>query len=104
MNADYKKLLISVLLKKAKGYSYKEKTDEYAIVGGEKQLTKSKVVIKRVQPDVNAVKALLQLDTDETNVTEMTDEELFAEKIRLIKLLDDCDLSAENSDADGGAE
>ncbi len=86
--ADYKTLLVSVLLKKAKGYLYREKTDEYNVVDGKKQLVKSKVVTKRMQPDVSAVKLLLQLDVG-CDVSELSDEQLRAEKLRLIALLDD---------------
>ena len=86
--ADYKTLLVSVLLKKAKGYLYREKTDEYNVVDGKKQLIKSKVVTKRMQPDVSAVKLLLQLDVG-CDVSELSDEQLRAEKLRLIALLDD---------------
>lgn len=86
--ADYKALLTSILLKKAKGYLYREKTDEYNVVDGEKQLVKSKVVTKRMQPDVSAVKLLLQLDVG-CDLSELSDEQLRAEKLRLIALLDD---------------
>ena len=86
--ADYKTLLVSVLLKKAKGYLYREKTDEYNVVDGKKQLVKSKVVTKRMQPDVSAVKLLLQLDVG-CDVSELSDDQLRAEKLRLIALLDD---------------
>ena len=86
--ADYKTLLVSVLLKKAKGYLYREKTDEYNVVDGKKQLVKSKVVTERMQPDVSAVKLLLQLDVG-CDVSELSDEQLRAEKLRLIALLDD---------------
>ena len=81
-----KELLTKILLKKAKGYSFREKTDEYVVVDGKKQLVKSKVVTKRVQPDVNAIKALITL-TDNADVTKMTDEQLQVEKLRLIRLL-----------------
>ncbi len=81
-----KQLLIKILLKKAKGYSYKEKTDEYVVADGEKKWVKSKTVTKRVQPDVNAVKALISLDEGD-DVTKLTDEQLQVEKLRLIKLL-----------------
>lgn len=83
-----KELLTKILLKKAKGYAFKEKTDEYVVVDGVKQLVKSKVVTKRAQPDVNALKALITLAED-TDVTKMTDEQLQVEKLRLIKLLND---------------
>lgn len=84
---DSKQLLTKILLKKAKGYAYREKTDEYVVVDGKKQLVKSKVVTKRVQPDVNAIKALITLTEDNTDVTKMTDEQLQVEKLRLIRLL-----------------
>ena len=84
---DTKQLLTKILLKKAKGYSFHEKTDEYVVVDGKKQLVKSKVVTKRVQPDVNAIKALITLTEDNTDVTKMTDEQLQVEKLRLIRLL-----------------
>ena len=81
-----KELLTKILLKKAKGYAYRERTDEYVVVDGVKQLVKSKVVTKRVQPDVNAIKALITL-TEDLDVTKMTDEQLQVEKLRLIRLL-----------------
>ena len=81
-----KELLTKILLKKAKGYAYREKTDEYVVVENKKQLVKSKVVTKRVQPDVNAIKALITLTDDNTDVTKMTDEQLQVEKLRLIRL------------------
>lgn len=85
---DYKKLLNQVLLKKAKGYVTKEKTEEYAVVDGEMTLTKRKVVTKHVAPDATALKILLQME-ELPDVTQMTDEQLQVEKMRLIKLLAD---------------
>ena len=41
-----------------------------------------------MQPDVSAVKLLLQLDVG-CDVSELSDEQLRAEKLRLIALLDD---------------
>ena len=82
-----KELLTKILLKKAKGYAFREKTDEYVVVDGKKQLVKSKVVTKRVQPDVSAIKALITLTDDNADVTKMTDEQLQVEKLRLIRLL-----------------
>ena len=82
-----RELLTKILLKKAKGYAYKEKTDEYVVVEGKKQLVKSKIVTKRAHPDVNALKVLITLGSDDTDVTKMTDEQLQVEKLRLIRLL-----------------
>ena len=102
---DEKKLLVQILLKKAKGYSFKEKTDEYNVVDGKKQLVKSKVVTKRVQPDVAAIKALITLTDSASDVTQMTDEQLQVEKLRLLNLLNDLENSpprAQPGDSDGG--
>ena len=88
-----KQLLMRILLKKAKGYSYREKTDEYVVSDGKKQLVKSKVVTKRVQPDVSAIKAYIQLGDGQADVTQLTDEQLQVEKLRLIKLLNDYESS-----------
>lgn len=92
MKENVKELLTRVLLKKAKGYLVREKTDEYAVnTEGEKKLIKSKVVTKRAPPDVAACKVLLELDVNELDLTDMTDEQLKAERDRLIRLLSDCD-------------
>ena len=91
---DYKQLLTKVLLKKAKGYTFKETTEEFNIADGKPVLNKKKVVTKRVHPDVAAVKALLQLSEDELDVSRMTDEQLQVEKLRLLQLLNICDDTA----------
>ncbi|MCM1289959.1 MAG: hypothetical protein NC132_04600 [Corallococcus sp.] len=91
-----KQLLKDILLKKAKGFSFKEKTEEYNVVNGEAVLAKKRIVTKNVHPDVTAVKALLQLDDGMQDVSAMTDEQLQVEKLRLMQLLNICD-SAESS-------
>ena len=101
---DEKQLLIKILLKKAKGYAYHEKTDEYNVVEGKKQLVKSKVVTKRVQPDVNAIKALITLTDTSDDVTKMTDEQLQVEKLRLLNLLNSLQNSPPQPTSDGGDE
>ena len=98
---DYKKLMEEVLLRKAKGYSFEEKTEEFAVVDGEMTLVKRKVSTKYVQPDVGALKALAELTddigdlselTDDIgDLSELTDEQLKAEKLRLLKLLKLCE-------------
>ena len=88
---EYRNLLKKILLKKAKGFVYKEKTEEFAVADNGVNLVKRKVVTKRVLPDVAAVKALLELSDDAPSVTEMTDEQLQVEKLRLIRLLKICD-------------
>ena len=89
-----KQLLKDILLKKAKGFTFKEKTEEYSVVNGEETLTKRRVVTKNVHPDVAAVKALLQLDEGGADVSNMTDEQLEVEKLRLMQLLNICDSAA----------
>ena len=101
---DTKQLLTNILLKKAKGYAYRERTDEYVVTDGERKLVKSKVVTKRVQPDVNAIKALLTLTDDNSDITKMTDEQLQVEKLRLISLLNNLDESSAPSDVSDGEE
>ncbi|MDE7454509.1 MAG: hypothetical protein K2M64_01620 [Clostridia bacterium] len=91
---NVKELLTRALLKRARGYLIKERTDEYVIVDGEKKLVKSKVVTKHSPPDVTACKVLLQLEEPDLNFADMTDEQLNAEKMRLISLLSQMD--AEN--------
>ena len=91
MKENVKDLIVRVLLKKAKGYLVREKTDEYVVdADGDKKLVKSKVVTKRASPDVAACKVLLEMDLNELDLTEMTDEQLKAEKARLLNLLAEC--------------
>ncbi len=71
-----------------------EKTEEFVATNGQVQLSKRKITTKKVPPDVNAIKALLQLSEDELDVCKMTDEQLAVEKLRLLKLLDICDQTA----------
>ena len=75
------------LLKKAVGYDTKEVVEEFALADeGEVKLTKRKVTIKSVPPDITALKLLM----DETvkPISQMTDEQLEQEKQRLLNLLD----------------
>lgn len=91
MITDYKELLAKILLKRAKGYSYREKTEEFNVVDGKAVLSKKKVVTKRTHPDVAAVKALLEISENDLDVSQMTDEQLQVEKLRLLQLLNACD-------------
>jgi hypothetical protein len=79
---DFKEALI----KKALGYDATEVVEEY--VSGEEgdiRLTKKKVTVKNVPPDLSALKLLI--DESDTPIESMTDEELEKEKERLMKLL-----------------
>ncbi|MBR5192094.1 MAG: hypothetical protein IKW33_01625 [Clostridia bacterium] len=77
--------LKSALIKKAIGFDSTEVTEEYAIDdNGEIKLTKKKVTKKNVPPDMTAIKILID---DAVPISEMTDEQLENEKIRLLQLL-----------------
>ncbi len=78
--------LQEALFKKALGYDVTEIVEEY--VGdneGEIKLSKKKITTKNVPPDMTALKILL--DDQQKSVFEMTDQELFDEKVRLLCLL-----------------
>lgn len=75
------------LYKRAVGYEAQEVTEEYVGEDGGVKLVKRKVVSKNVPPDVSAVKLIVELSS-ETEVKNLTDEELEQEKIRLIRLLE----------------
>ena len=72
------------LKKKALGYETEEVVEEFSYEGGEVVLSKKKVTKKNVPPDITAIKMLLDAEKD---VSEMTDEELEKEKVRLLNLL-----------------
>ena len=90
MDDKLKELLVRALIKKAKGCLVKERTDEYVVTDNRKVLVKSRVVSKRAPPDVAAIRALLQMNGEDIPITDMTDEQLNEEKMRLIHLLSDC--------------
>ena len=88
-NKQKKKLdktdLEQALIKKALGYDATEVVEEYVGDGDEIKLSKKKVTTKNVPPDMSALKLLL--DESQKQVGEMTDQELFEEKVRLLCLL-----------------
>lgn len=79
----------TALLKKAMGYDASEITEEYSVgENGEVSLSKRKVIKKNVPPDVAAIKYLLECEGGiEKPLKDMTDEELLAEKERLLREL-----------------
>lgn len=79
--------ILSGLLKRAKGYSYKEVQEEYAVKeDGEIALTKRKVTEKYCPPDSGALKTYMELNGDK-RIEEYSDEELESELNRLLGLL-----------------
>ena len=77
--------LEQALIKKALGYDATEVVEEYVGDGDEIKLSKKKVTTKNVPPDMSALKFLL--DESQKEVGEMTDKELYEEKVRLLCLL-----------------
>jgi len=81
--------LLSGLLKRAKGYSYKEVQEEYAVKeDGEIALTRRKVTKKYCPPDSGALKTYMELNGDRS-LAEYSDEELERERLRLLAVLKD---------------
>ncbi len=78
--------LQSALMKKALGYDATETVEEY-ISGdeGEIKLSKRKITVKNVPPDMTALKILLE--EKGIPLSEMTDEQLEEEKNRLLNML-----------------
>ena len=74
------------LLKVALGYQVAEVTEEYAEVDGALKLTKRKKTKKDVPPDLKAVQLLLSADRG-GDISSWTDEELEAERNKLLKEL-----------------
>ena len=75
------------LLKVALGYQVAEVTEEYAEENGELKLVKRKKTKKDVPPDLKAVQLLLSVEDGNGELSTWTDEELEAEKLRLIGAL-----------------
>lgn len=87
MNEKEKQALLDdALLKKALGYDTSEIIEEFSGDEGQVVLVKKKITKKSVPPDMTAIKMLLEGDGKE-DVASMTDEELKAERERLIKEL-----------------
>ena len=75
------------LLKVALGCKVAEVTEEYAEVDGELKLTKRKETKKDIPPDLKAVQLLLSGSEQDCGYERMSDEELEAEKNRLLGML-----------------
>ena len=71
------------VLKVALGFSLEEVTEEYDARDGELKLVKRKETRKDIPPDLKAVKLLL----DGQDYSQLSDEELETEKIRLLEQL-----------------
>ncbi|MDE5667711.1 MAG: hypothetical protein K2I29_05670, partial [Clostridia bacterium] len=81
----------AALLKCDTGLSASEVVEEFAMVDGELTLVKKKVTKREVPPDIKAVKMLLE------ERGEASDEELEAERKRLLSLLDEQNFEGERN-------
>lgn len=84
---DRRDKITSALLKVALGGVAKEVCEEYTEVDGQFRLTKRKETKKVIPPDLKAVQLLLAGGMDEENVAALSDEELEAERQRLLREL-----------------
>ena len=75
--------LEKALKKCAVGFDTSEIVEEFAVQDGELKLVKRKVTRRDIPPDIKAVKMLL----DDRREEDFSDEELSAEREKLIKML-----------------
>lgn len=79
--------ILKTLLMKATGYTRDEVQEEYAVSeGGELTLVKRRVTGKYYPPDSAALKTYLELSSDKS-AEDMSDDELEAERERLLREL-----------------
>lgn len=87
-NQKKQKQVEKALLKKALGYQAKEVVEEFLAdnENGTEVLVKKKCTTKHMPPDVTAIKILLSYYDEKTfeELENMTDEELLAEKDKLL--------------------
>ncbi len=76
--------LEQALKKCAVGFDTSETVEEFAVQDGELKLVKRKVTRRDIPPDIKAVKMLLDGRPDEST---LSDEELAAERQKLLKML-----------------
>ena len=75
--------VLGALKKCAVGFGTSEVVEEFSVVDGELQLVKKKVTKRDIPPDIKAVKLLM----DENDTGGLSDEELEAEKAKLLEML-----------------
>ena len=76
--------IIAAIRKKAKGYKVTEKVEEKQLVDGEMQVVKVRLSTKEVPCDISAVKFLSEMEAEKI-LDDMTEDELKAEKLRLLR-------------------
>ncbi|MCH5155012.1 MAG: hypothetical protein J1F69_00250 [Clostridiales bacterium] len=75
--------ILDAVVRRACGYEAKETVEEYAVVDGSLELVKRKITTKDVPPDIAAAKMIM----DGGDISDLSDEQLEAEKKRLIEQL-----------------
>ena len=82
---DKKTSIERALIKKALGYEAREVVEEYASDEEGEKLTKRKVTVKDVPPDLTAAKILLENFEEKARpLSSLSDAELQEEKMRLL--------------------
>jgi len=76
------------LYKKAVGYTAKEVVEEYG--GEDGNLVKKKISKKHIPPDMTAIKTLIDLDQESSDLASKSDEELEEMLGQLNKELGEC--------------
>lgn len=87
---DDEEKIKKALLKKALGYQTNEVVEEYVLdEEGNAKLSKKKVTRKHISPDISAMRVLLERYHSDLadEIRNMSDEELLAERSRLLKML-----------------
>jgi hypothetical protein len=87
MKEKNEKRIRKALLDKALGYTTQEIIEEYGISGDDFVLQKRKTSTKTYPPDLSALQMLLETKEESNKYSNLTDEELEKEKIRLISML-----------------
>lgn len=90
--------LDEALLKVALGFEVSEITEEYAEVDGALKLTKRKKTKKDIPPDLKAVQMLLAAGGAERGLADWSDEELEAERLKLLDALNGQDGAGQKQD------
>lgn len=90
--------LDEALLKVALGFEVSEITEEYAEVDGALKLTKRKKTKKDIPPDLKAVQMLLAAGGAERGLADWSDEELEAERLKLLGALNGQDGAGQEQD------
>ena len=86
MTEEQKQNLQAALYKRAVGFTAEDESEEYVIEEGKERLAKRKLTRSTVSPDMSALKMLLET-IKEPDASELTEEQLLAERDRLLKLL-----------------